>query len=74
MNSGIIRNALTSTLSLELEYREPSTFRETGTKSERPTELQPPGELFENEFAYLLPLFERRRSFSDERRKSIVRI
>ena len=54
MNSGIIRNALTSTLSLELEYREPSIFRETGTKSERPTELQSPGELFENEFAYLL--------------------
>ena len=52
MNSGIIRNALTSTLSPELEYREPSIFRETRTKSEQPTELQPPRELFENEFTY----------------------
>jgi hypothetical protein len=54
MNSGIIRNALTTTHALELEYREPSIFRETGTKSERPTELEPPRGLLENEFGYLL--------------------
>jgi hypothetical protein len=50
MNSGIIRNALTKTLALELEYREPSIFREIGTETERPTELQHPGRLFEDEF------------------------
>jgi hypothetical protein len=49
MNSGIIRNALTTTLALELEYREPPIFREIGTESERPTELQHPGRLFEDE-------------------------
>jgi len=54
MNSGIIRNTLTTTLALELEYREPSIFRETGTSSERSTELQHPGRLFEDEFTYLL--------------------
>ena len=36
MNSGIIRNALATTLILELEYREPSIVREIGTKSEMP--------------------------------------
>jgi hypothetical protein len=54
MNSGIIRNALTTTLALELEYREPSIFRETGAKSEPPTELEPPRGLLEDELAYLL--------------------
>jgi hypothetical protein len=44
MNSGIIRNALTTALALELEYREPSISREIGTESERPTELQAPGD------------------------------
>jgi hypothetical protein len=53
MNSGIIRNALTTTLALELEYREPSIFLETGTKSERPPELEPPRGLVADEFAYL---------------------
>jgi hypothetical protein len=44
MNSGVIRNALTTTLALELEYREPSIFREIGTETERPTELQYSGD------------------------------
>jgi len=54
MNSGIIRNALTTTLALELEYREPSVVRETGTSSERSTEFQHPEQLFEDQFPYLL--------------------
>jgi hypothetical protein len=44
MNSGIIRTALTTTLALELEYREPPIFREIGTESERPTDLQHQGD------------------------------
>ena len=51
MNSGIIRNALTTKLALELEYREASIF---GTESEQPTELQFPGRLSEDEFICLL--------------------
>ena len=54
MNNGIIRDALTTTLALELEYREPSIFRETETKSTRPTELQPLWGLFEDEFTISL--------------------
>ncbi|HXM67728.1 MAG TPA: hypothetical protein VN911_13415 [Candidatus Acidoferrum sp.] len=56
MKSGIIRNALTTTLALELKYREPSIFREIGTESDQPTELQHPGLLLEDEFTYLLNL------------------
>jgi hypothetical protein len=41
MNSGIIRSALTTTLVLELEYREPSNSRKTGSESEMFSELQP---------------------------------
>jgi hypothetical protein len=44
MNRGIIRDALTRTLALELGYREPSIFREIGTETERPTELQHSGD------------------------------
>jgi hypothetical protein len=44
MNSGVIRNALTTTLALELEYQEPSIFCEIGTETERPTELQHSGD------------------------------
>ena len=51
MNSGIIRNALTTTLILELEYREPSIVRETGAESELPSEHLYPEQLFEDEFA-----------------------
>jgi hypothetical protein len=63
MNSGIIRNALTTTLALELEYREPSIFRETGTESEQPTELQSPGRLFEDEFTCVLSVIEKAENF-----------
>ena len=65
MNSGIIRNALTKTLALELEYREPSIFREIGTETERPTEFQHPGRLFEDEFTRpLSDFFEKAENFS----------
>jgi len=43
MNRGIIRDAFTTTLALELGYREPSLFREIGTESELPAEFQHPG-------------------------------
>jgi hypothetical protein len=46
MNSGIIRNALTTKLALELEYREASIF---GTESSQPTDLQSPGRLSEDD-------------------------
>lgn len=52
MNGGIIRNALTTTLALEPEYREPSIFCETLT--ERLRELQDPERLFEHKFTSLL--------------------
>jgi len=38
MNGGIIRNALTTTFALELEYREPSILREFGSEHEPPAE------------------------------------
>jgi len=53
MKSGIIRKALTTTLALELEYREPSIVREIEPESEQLTELQQPGRLFEDEFTCL---------------------
>ena len=60
MNSSIIRKALTTTLALELEYREPSISREIGTRSEQPgedeAEFQRRGRLFEDEFARLLSM------------------
>jgi hypothetical protein len=62
MNNGIIRDALTTTLALELEYREPSIFREIGTESDQLAELQRPGRLLEDEFTYLLSLTRVRRS------------
>jgi len=52
MNGGIIRKALTTTLALELEYREPSIVRE----SERSRGLQSPERLLEDEFTYLISL------------------
>jgi hypothetical protein len=55
MNSGIIRNALTTTLALELEYREPSILHEIRAESDQLTELQRPG-LLEDELTYLLSL------------------
>ena len=56
MNNGIIRNALTTTLALELEYREPSVCRKIGAESDQLTERQHPGRLLEDEFAYHLSL------------------
>jgi hypothetical protein len=54
MNRGMIRYALTTTLPLELEYQEPSIFREIGARSERATEgeaeFQHSGRLLEDEF------------------------
>jgi len=55
MSIGIIRNALTTTLALELEYREPS-IRETGPGSERATELHSPERLAEDDLTCLLSL------------------
>jgi len=56
MKSGIILYALTTALALELEYREPSVFRQIETESGPFTELQHPGRLLEDEFTYLLSL------------------
>jgi hypothetical protein len=53
MNSGIIPNALTTTLVLEREYREPSISRKLGSESEMFAELQP---LLEEEFTCLLSM------------------
>jgi hypothetical protein len=53
MNNGLIRNALTTTLALELEYREPSIFREIGTESSQLNELEHPGRLLEDELTHL---------------------
>jgi hypothetical protein len=44
MNNGIIRDALTGTFALELEYRESSVFHEIETEPEWPTELQRSGD------------------------------
>ena len=79
MNGGIIRDALTTTVPLELEYREPSIFREIGSRSERATggeaEFQHPGRLFEDELTYLFNVIGRREvHFHDERRNSTGRI
>jgi hypothetical protein len=56
MNGGIIRKALTTTLALELEYQEPSIFREIGSEWDQPTEHQHAGRLLEDEFTYLISL------------------
>ena len=59
MNSGIICDALTTILALELEYLGPTIFREIGTGSDRPTELQHSKRLFEDEFTSLLGVCEK---------------
>jgi len=64
MNSGIIRNALTTTQALELEYREPSIVREIGAESKRPTDAQHPEQLSEDEFTCLLSVIRKGRSIS----------
>ena len=64
MNGGIIRNALTTTLALEREHREPSIVREIAAESNQLTELQSPQRLFEDEFAYLLSVILKGRRVS----------
>jgi hypothetical protein len=54
MNGGIIRNALTTTLALELEYREPFMVRELEPNSSGPQDLNAQGDCLKIEFAYLL--------------------
>ena len=48
MNGGIIRKALSTTLALELEYREPSVLCEVRTESAPGTESQDTGQLPED--------------------------
>jgi hypothetical protein len=54
MNGGIIRNALTTTLALELEYREPSIVRELEPNPSRPQDFNARGDCLNVEFACLL--------------------
>jgi hypothetical protein len=53
MNGGIIRKALTTTLALELEYREPSIVRELEPNPSGPQDFNSQGGYL-IEFAYLL--------------------
>ena len=54
MNIGIIRNALTTKLALELEYGEPSISRELELNPSGPQDCNPQGDCFKLEFVYLL--------------------
>ena len=54
MNGGIIRNALTTTLALELEYREPAIVRELEPNPSGAQDFNPHGDCLKIEFAYLL--------------------
>ena len=54
MNSGIIRKALSTTLALELEYREPSIVRELEPNPSGPQDFDPQGDCLKIESAYLL--------------------
>ena len=54
MNSGIIRNALTTTLALELEYREPSIVRESDPSPSGSQNFNTHGDCLKIEFADLL--------------------
>jgi hypothetical protein len=54
MNGGIVRNALTTTLALELDYREPSMVRELEPNPSGPQDFNPPGDCLKIEFAYIL--------------------
>ena len=53
MNTGIIRNALTTPLALELEYRERSTVRESEPNPSGLQDSNPHGERLKIEFTYL---------------------
>jgi hypothetical protein len=54
MNSGIIRKALTTTLALELEYREPFIVREVEASPSGSQNFNRHGDGLTIEFAYLL--------------------
>jgi hypothetical protein len=54
MNDGIVRNALTTTLVLELEYREPSIVRELEPNPSGLQDFNPQSDCLRSEFAYLL--------------------
>jgi hypothetical protein len=54
MNGGIIRKALTTTLALELEYRELSIVRELEPNPSGHQDFNPQGDCLKIEFAYLL--------------------
>ena len=51
---GILRNALTTTFALELDYREPSIVRELEPNPSDPQNFNPQGDCLKIEFAYLL--------------------
>jgi hypothetical protein len=54
MNDGIVRKALTTTLALELEYREPSIVRESEPSPSGSQNFHTHGDCLKIEFAYLL--------------------
>ena len=54
MNGGIIRNALTTALALELEYREPSIVRELEQNPSGSQDFNSQGDCLKIEFVYLL--------------------
>jgi len=54
MNDGIVRNALTTTLVLELEYREPSIVHESEPNPSGSQNFNTHGDCLKIEFAYLL--------------------
>ena len=54
MKDGIVRNALTTSLALELEYRDPSIVRELEPNSNGPQDFNPQDDCLQLEFAYLL--------------------
>jgi hypothetical protein len=54
MSNGIVRNALTTALALELEYREPSIVRELEPNPSGPQDFDPQGDCLKIESAYLL--------------------
>ena len=54
MNDGIVRNALTTTLALELEYREPSIVRESDPSPSGSQNFNTRSDCLKIEFAYLL--------------------
>jgi hypothetical protein len=54
MTDHIIRKALSTTLALELEYREPSMIRESEPNPSGREDFNPQGDCLKIEFAYLL--------------------